>query len=170
MNPEEGSLRPQLLDRFGLMVSITAETDKSLRNDLLHTLLEYDKALFQKQQRKSAPLLDDAYKKNQKRQQELKNARQKFNEIALSDKIKACCVDLAAELKVEGHRGEYVMALAAQAYAALENAPQVALEHLEAVIPLSVQHRRPEFLQGGRANWTEDDNNKVTVCLSSTIH
>jgi len=133
MNPEEGSLRPQLLDRFGLMVSITAETDKSLRNDLLHTLLEYDKALFQKQQGKSAPLLNDAYEKNQICQQKLKNARQNFNDIALSITIKKCCVDLAAELKIEGHRGEYVMALAAQAYAALKNAPEVALEHLEAV-------------------------------------
>ncbi|MFM5959555.1 MAG: AAA family ATPase, partial [Dolichospermum sp.] len=46
MNPEEGGLRPQLLDRFGLMVDITAQTGKEERIQILQTVMAWDRAMF----------------------------------------------------------------------------------------------------------------------------
>ena len=54
MNPEEGWLRPQLRDRFGLMASIIAQTKKDTRRNILKTVLDYDEALFKiRQNRKT---------------------------------------------------------------------------------------------------------------------
>src|SRR5919199_2154337 len=60
MNPEEGGLRPQLLDRFGLMVSVTAETNEAERTMILQTVLEFDEARFRLKQGQPSPLIDDA--------------------------------------------------------------------------------------------------------------
>src|SRR5205823_4076762 len=59
MNPEEGGLRPQFLDRFGLMVNVMAETDEIRRNKILDTVLKYDEATFFLHQGRSSPFLAD---------------------------------------------------------------------------------------------------------------
>lgn len=68
---------------------------------------------------------------------------------------------------MEGNRGERVLAMAARAYAALQAAPQVTLEHLEGVAPLALQHRRPEMVQSNQTLWTDKDQMLLRKTLGS---
>jgi magnesium chelatase subunit I len=167
MNPEEGSLRPQLLDRFGLMVHITTEQER--RTELLETILKYDKARYLQQQGQSVPWLEEAYQKNQARQKILKAAKNKLYDVKLPMAIKKACIALAKEFKVEGHRSDYIMALAAQANAALHGVSEVRPEHVKEVAALSLQHRSSNFVKSGRVIWTEKNTKKVNQIIEKSI-
>lgn len=69
MNPEEGGLRPQLLDRFGIMVSITAEEEQAKRLEILQTVMDFDEAW---QDGSSSEYLTEAEDENKKIKQKIK--------------------------------------------------------------------------------------------------
>ncbi|MEK8016194.1 MAG: AAA family ATPase [Candidatus Parabeggiatoa sp.] len=167
MNPEEGSLRPQLLDRFGLMVNVTTEADK--RSELLDTVLKYDKARFQQKQGKSVTWLEEAYQADQARKTVLEKAKQQLYEIRLPEQVKQCCIALANAFQVEGHRNDYVMALATQANAALKGVSEATVDHVKEVANMSIQHRRPEFLLSGRIIWSNADTERVQHIIDSHL-
>jgi magnesium chelatase subunit I len=164
MNPEEGSLRPQLLDRFGLMVNVTTEADK--RSDLLETVLKYDQARFQQKQGESVAWLEQAYQEDQDRKIVLENAKRQLYEITLPEQVKQCCIALANEFKVEGHRSDYVIALATQANAALQGVSEATLAHVKEVAAMSIQHRK-EFVQSGRIIWSNEDTERVQQIIDN---
>ena len=71
------------------------------------------------------------------------------------------CVAIAQRFQVEGHRGDYVLALAARAHAARRGASVVEAEDLLAAAPLALQHRRAGALQGGAVAWSDADTAQV---------
>jgi magnesium chelatase subunit I len=158
MNPEEGGLRPQLVDRFGLMVSVTAETDPLRRGQVLQAVLDFDEALARRHAGLSSPFIDEGLALDRRRKQDLNKARSRLYEVALPPKIAQGCAALAQEFQAAGHRGDYVMALAARAAATLDGAPEVTTKHVAEVAPLALQHRRPELSQGGWAQWSDEDD------------
>lgn len=166
MNPEEGGLRPQLLDRFGLMVSVTAETDEAERTMILQTVLEFDEAVFQLKAGESSPYIDEALEKDSKRRALLEKARQNFYSVKVPANVARNCVRLAAGFQAEGNRGDYIIALAARAYAALQGKKQVTNNHVAEVARLALQHRRPEVLQSNQMPWSNEDDERVTEILS----
>jgi Mg-chelatase subunit ChlI len=97
----------------------------------------------------------------------LENAKQHFYEITLPEHVKQCCNALANEFKVEGHRSDYVIALAAQAHAALKGVSEATLDHVKAVAAMSIQHRRPEFVQSGRIIWSDADTEQVQKIIDN---
>ena len=137
MNPEEGGLRPQLLDRFALAVQVSAEDGN--RGEILRRCLEFDKAISS-----DRPADDDFFLRYHARDQEkhsaLKAARDR-NPSVTSDVIDKC-VSLASRLGTGGHRGERVLLLAARAHAALTNKKSVHIEDVRRVAPLALQHRQ----------------------------
>ncbi|NES64778.1 MAG: AAA domain-containing protein [Okeania sp. SIO2D1] len=165
MNPEEGGLRPQLLDRFGLMVEVKAQTGKQERINILRTVMEWDKAMFDISQGKSSEYIDKAIKENGFYKEKLNKARENFRHIEISSNMIERCVELTGAFNAEGNRGDYVIALASRAYAALYDAKQVNIKHIQAVAQLVLQHRRPEFIQSTQLPWTETDDNKVEDIL-----
>ena len=182
MNPEEGGLRPQLLDRFGLMVDVTAQTEKKERIKILQTVMNWDKALFDQSQKDSSEYIKNADEKDKGYKQILKKAQDNFRNIEISDDMIEYCVQLTEAFKAEGNRGDYIIALTSCAYAALENTKQdanknsakknaknidkqVTAQHIQAITQLVLQHRRPEFLQSSQLPWTQDDDNKVKEIL-----
>ncbi|MFM6321542.1 MAG: AAA family ATPase [Microcystis panniformis] len=165
MNPEEGGLRPQLLDRFGLMVDITAQTGKEERIQILQTVMAWDRAMFDLSQGKSSEYVKNARQEDEKHKLKLEKAREDFRDVTISPETIELCVKLTEAFNAEGNRGDYLMALASCAYAALDFANQVNTEHIEAVAQLVLQHRRPEFLQSSQLPWTEKDDNKVKEIL-----
>jgi magnesium chelatase subunit I len=166
MNPEEGGLRPQLLDRFGLMVSVTAETDEAERTMILQTVLEFDEAVFQLKAGESSAYIDEALEKDSKRRALLEKARQNFYSVKVPANVARNCVRLAAGFQAEGNRGDYIIALAARAYAALQGKKQVTNNHVAEVARLALQHRRPEVLQSNQMPWSKEDDERVTEILS----
>jgi magnesium chelatase subunit I len=166
MNPEEGGLRPQLLDRFGLMVNVRAEADDKQRAKILQAVLAFDEAVFQSNQGATSEFMQNAKEKEYAFRQQIKHAREKFYAVKVPEAVVKKCVKLAEEFKAEGHRGDYVMALAARAHASLRGSSVATNDDVTAVASLALPHRRPEFSQGSQHHWSTDDDNRVARILS----
>ena len=78
--------------------------------------------------------------------------------MEIPDSIVDKCVNLAINFNIEGNRGDYTIALAARALAALVGATQVQNEHVAKVARLALQHRRPEALQSNQIPWSNEDD------------
>jgi magnesium chelatase subunit I len=167
MNPEEGGLRPQLLDRFGLMVNVTAETDGDLRGEVLRKVLALDEGLFQMSRGLSSQFIESGAENDRRLREEMELARERFYEVDLPPEIARKCVALAESTQAEGHRGDYVLALAARACAARGGVYRVGVGHLEQVAQLALQHRRPGSLHGERVLWTSEDEERTREVLAS---
>ncbi|HLP88441.1 MAG TPA: AAA family ATPase [Nostocaceae cyanobacterium] len=166
MNPEEGGLRPQLLDRFGLMVSVKAEAEKNQRAKILRTVLDFDQALFLQKAGKSSDYIDDAIAKDEEKRKLLEEAKQRFYQVEISEEMALKCVNLAAHFQAEGNRGDYIIALAARALAALQNIEVVTDEHIKNVAQLALQHRRSVANQNNQMSWSEEDNQNLETIVS----
>ena len=136
MNPEEGPLSPQILDRFGLCVEMRAERDLSIRVEIIKRCLAYEEApdsFFQLHASQERAL-----------QSRLEEARQRLSKVKVPLKIKEAIVAACQAAKVAGHRGDIVFLEAAKAHAAWEGRCKVLLEDLEAVSEMVLRHRRRE--------------------------
>lgn len=165
MNPEEGGLRPQLLDRFGLMVSVAAESDVEKRLAILQNVLAFDQAIATLESGSDSEWLQQARQQDQKTFKKLKQAKEHFNSVNVSPEILGLCIELSRKFETEGNRGDYVLAIAAQACAALEGATEVTRQHFRRVTPLALQHRRPAMAQGSQDIWTEQEQNTLDKML-----
>ncbi|MDH5399564.1 MAG: ATP-binding protein, partial [Cyclobacteriaceae bacterium] len=110
-NPEEGDLRPQLLDRFGLYTQITTITDIQKRVEVVRYAEEFkkDPTTFLK---KWEPQQNELQKRVLK-------AMELLPEVVVPELLMAKTVELCLQLKIDGHRGEITIARAARALAAL---------------------------------------------------
>jgi magnesium chelatase subunit I len=154
MNPEEGMLRPQLTDRFGLMVDVRSLTEAADRLSVLEVVLGPGDS-----KTRADRFADDAKLKDV-----LDGARKGVRDIDNS-KILQVCVDLADAFKADGSRGELTLALAACALAARESKKEASLDHVRRVAPLALQHRRKVGEQRDWSRWSDDDTKKVSDVL-----
>jgi magnesium chelatase subunit I len=152
MNPEEGGLRPQLLDRFGLMVTVS-ELDQEARRELVLTVLRFDDAAGT-----GSEWLAKGVAADQELRRRLDAARDTLRDVRLGEDIAQLCADVAGRLRAVGHRGEVVTAWAARALASFEGAEEVTVDHVRRVVPLSLRHRRPEAAHGGPVEWTAEES------------
>jgi len=133
MNPEEGELRPQLLDRFGLCVNITGVTDPALRVEIVkrRAAFEDDPAGF---------LL--AWEEEQRKLQEkIVQARLLLPQVYIPEEMLLLIARTAIEMGVDGHRADLVMMKAAKTHAALEGRTQVTEEDIRETAELALIHR-----------------------------
>lgn len=165
MNPEEGGLRPQLLDRFGLMVQVTSEMNLEERGQILETMLAFDEAVHHRKNGQPETFFEPAWKDSQNYKEHLQQARQAFYNIRVPENIVKKCVQVASAFQAEGHRGDYVLALAARACAASVGEQYVSLEHVRTVAPLVLQHRRPEAKRLNHLLWGEEEDTRLTELL-----
>ena len=164
MNPEEGGLRPQLFDRFGLMVTVKTEKNSDDRLQILKNVLAFEMESDRDPTGKSSEFLKAENAKNEQHRSNLEAARERCRS-GKTDAILPLCVELATKFEVEGNRGERVLAMAAQAYAAREKQTQATPEHLYQVASLALQHRRPAMSQSGDVDWGEREDGKVKAIL-----
>jgi magnesium chelatase subunit I len=132
-NPEEGDLRPQLLDRFGLCVDVRTSHDLKERMEIVRRrdAFEQDPAAFIKDwSRKTAAL-----------RKRVVEARTRVQAVTLPDPVLAKAVELCMTLGADGLRGELTLMRAARARAALAGETQVSMDTLKAVAPLALRHR-----------------------------
>ncbi len=132
-NPEEGDLRPQLLDRFGLSVEVGTPRDVESRIQVLRRRDAYDRDPGGFARRWAA---QDGRIRNG-----LERARSRLAEVEVGDDFLRLASALCVTLGVDGLRGELTLLRAARALAALEEAPSVTPRHLRAVAPPSLRHR-----------------------------
>ncbi|SAL41990.1 protoporphyrin IX magnesium-chelatase [Caballeronia cordobensis] len=157
MNPEEGDLRPQLLDRFGLAVEMSNHFDASVRQRIVKARLEFDmdaEAFRERHADEQASLVERIHA-----------ARASLSTFDFDDAVHARVSDLCIEAHVDGLRADIVMLRAARALAALEGASSVSVTHVERVADAVLKHRRREAQAGSEspqntADPTPGDTNK----------
>ncbi|MGE4402152.1 MAG: putative cobaltochelatase [Desulfobulbus sp.] len=134
MNPEEGELRPQLLDRFGLCLEVTGTEDAEARVELMlrREAFDQDSAAFSDRYRQESDLL--AHR--------IVQGRALLPRVRISTALRGFIGELCRENNVAGHRADLVMEQAARALAALEGKVEVSAEHIGKVAPLVLLHRR----------------------------
>ncbi len=132
-NPEEGELRPQLLDRFGLSVEVSSPTDISDRVEVIRRRQEFeaDRDAFVKRWGRR-----DARLRNR-----ILAAREKLGDITTPDQALADCAELCLALGSDGLRGELTLLRAAKALAAFEGRDEVTRAELRQVAPMALRHR-----------------------------
>lgn len=134
MNPEEGELRPQLLDRFGLSLQLANPADVATRQAIVRTRLDFDAD--------AAALLAAHEGELVRLGARLAAARTRLEQLAWSDAVLARAAELALAAGVDGLRADLVMLRAARARAALEGRESVQPGDVAAVAELALAHRR----------------------------
>jgi magnesium chelatase subunit I len=132
-NPEEGELRPQLLDRFGLSVEVKTPQDLAMRIDVVkrRDAFERDPDAF----------IEAWKKEDNKIRRKIVSGREKLDQVAVPDAILEKAATLCMKLGTDGLRGELTLMRAARALAALEGAKAVKLDHLKRIAPMALRHR-----------------------------
>lgn len=133
MNPEEGDLRPQLLDRFALCVDIHSINNPKDRMSILERTLQFERTPGGFYQQWEASERDLA--------EHITQARELLPEVAYAQRDLFTIAELMAEMKVDGHRGDIVILKAALAHAALNERRQVTSEDILIAAELALPHR-----------------------------
>jgi magnesium chelatase subunit I len=132
-NPEEGELRPQLLDRFGLSVEVTTPEEIDTRIEVVRRrdAFERDPAAF-----------GDAWaKESDKLRKRIVSARKKLAAVQVAEGAYRRAAELCIALGTDGLRGELTLVRAARALAALEGKADVGDEQLRRIAPSALRHR-----------------------------
>jgi magnesium chelatase subunit D len=134
MNPEEGELRPQLLDRFGLTVDVHASRDVDVRVDVIRQRMAYEAD--------PAGFADRYAGADAKLALRVAAARDAVDSVDLPDKELRRIAALCAAFEVDGMRADLVVARTAVAHAAWRGADAVAEEDIRVAAELALPHRR----------------------------
>ncbi len=134
MNPEEGELRPQLLDRFGLTVDVHASRDIDVRTQVIRQRMDYEADPDAFAQRYAA---DDA-----ELARRIASARQYVDNVALPDNELRRIAALCAAFDVDGMRADLVIARTAVAHAAWCGRDTVSEQDIRVAAELALPHRR----------------------------
>lgn len=132
-NPEEGELRPQLLDRFGMHAEIHTVKTPALRVQIVEQRSEFDQ---------NPPEFLEKYQSEQEAiQAKLVQARELLPKVDMDYDLRVAISEVCAELDVDGLRGDIVTNRAAKALAAFEGDTEVTADHIRRVITLCLRHR-----------------------------
>ncbi len=133
MNPEEGELRPQLLDRFGLCVQVEGVRELQERVEIIRRREAFD----------ADPLsfLARWAEKEKELAQKIVAARTLLPQVVVPEKLMRVAVDLAMETLVAGHRADIVLVAAARTIAAFAGREEVTLEDVYEAAELVLLHR-----------------------------
>ena len=134
MNPEEGELRPQLLDRFGLCVETAGAESAEDRVTLMQRREAFDS--------NPAAFMRAVAEQNQTIARRIETGRANLPGIRMPRHLRSFISELCTENNVAGHRADLVMEQAALAVAALAGAPETTVDHIRQVAPMVLVHRR----------------------------
>jgi magnesium chelatase subunit I len=132
-NPEEGELRPQLLDRFGLFVDVSTPTDLGTRVQAVRRRDE-----FEQDTHRFALAWAEAEGDLRGR---IIAARSRLAKVAVADTMREQAARLCLSLGTDGLRGELTLTRAARALASLEGEDTVRSSHLRRLAPMALRHR-----------------------------
>ena len=132
-NPEEGELRPQLLDRFGLAVDVKTPDDVKSRIEVVRRRDSFER---------DAVAFNATWQDSEARvREQILQAKDRIKSVEISDRSLERAAELCIEVGTDGLRGELTLARAARALAALENEDHVSDAHLRRIAPMVLAHR-----------------------------
>jgi magnesium chelatase subunit I len=132
-NPEEGELRPQLLDRFGMHAEIRTVKEPALRVQIVEQRTEFDQ--------NPQEFLEQYQPQQNALRQKLVDAQTRLKQIAIDHDLRVKISQVCSELDVDGLRGDIVTNRAAKAIAALEGRTEVTVDDIRRVVTLCLRHR-----------------------------
>jgi magnesium chelatase subunit I len=144
MNPEEGDLRPQLLDRFGLCVDVAGIRDVMQRVQIVERREEFEEDPEAFALRYEARETAEA--------ERIARAIRSLPDVEVDREILIGIAAVGIELEVDGHRADIVTRKSAQALAAYENRDRVRFEDVESVAPAVLSHRVKPAVAGTKRN------------------
>ncbi len=133
MNPEEGELRPQLLDRFGLSVRVEGIADRESRVTVMERRVAFDEdpvAFVGQWEAQSRQLVE-----------RIEAARRLYPEVVIDLKSLFTIADFCLDVGVDGHRGDIIMMKAAKTFAAFDSRREVRKSDVETAAELALPHR-----------------------------
>lgn len=132
-NPEEGELRPQLLDRFGLSVEVSTPTNIRDRVEVVRRREAFE--------RDRDGFLATWASKEAALRRKIVRARKALGSVEVGEQVLEKAAEICLALGTDGLRGELILMRAARALAALEGKSSVANTHLRRVAPTALRHR-----------------------------
>lgn len=155
MNPEEGDLRPQLLDRFGMSVDVKGDRDFEKKKEIVKRRIDFD--------RDPAAYLKAAEADTEKLRNDIIKAREILPDVTADDSVLSDVIKITLGFGIDGHRAEIAMIRAAKANAALEGRKKATRDDVLVVAPLVIGHRlRRRPFEG-----TEFDSGEILKCLDA---
>jgi Mg-chelatase subunit ChlI len=139
MNPEEGELRPQLLDRFSLHLTISQITDEQQRVEIIRNNLQFGE--------KPIEFAKQFAEKQESLKRQIVNAKKTLVNVEVPEIMLEIVARACLALNVDGHRPDIVIVRTAKTLAALENRLQVTTHDIMRVAPMAigVRTRREGF-------------------------
>ena len=133
MNPEEGELRPQLLDRFGLSVDVRGDRDTAQRKEVVRRRMAFDEG--------PEGFTQSVSGETEAMRVRLAEARRALPSVTTDDSILDAVVAVTARFGIDGHRADITMMKAARANAALEARRETTYDDIRSVAALVLSHR-----------------------------
>ncbi len=133
MNPEEGELRPQLLDRFGLSVEVKGDRDAAKRMEVVRRRMAFDAD--------PSGYTAETCAESEALRERIVHAREILPDVTIDDSILAAVVEVTIHFGVDGHRADITMMKAARANAALDGRRSVTKDDIRAVATPVLSHR-----------------------------
>lgn len=157
MNPEEGDLRPQLLDRFGLSIELKGITTPLERVEVVERRMAFDE--------NPEAFIEQFHSQQEALQKKILDAQSILPEVVLSKEMKLVIASIAIEMDVDGHRADITMHKACIAIAALDGVKEVTLAHVKQAAAFVLPHRmrRKPFEQIG------DEQQKIELAIAQAL-
>jgi magnesium chelatase subunit I len=132
-NPEEGELRPQLLDRFGMYAEIRTVKKPELRVEIVEQRSDFDQD--------PQKFLIGLEQSQAELRSQIVAAQELLSKVTIPQELRLNISQVCAELDVDGLRGDIVTNRAAKAIAALEKSVEVTVDHIQRIMSLCLRHR-----------------------------
>jgi len=150
MNPEEGKLRPQILDRFGLRIIVHGLTEPGDRLEAYQRVIAYQNNPHRFTAQYTT-MTDQA-------RGEIEQARQLLPEVCISNEVAQSGIELIQGLEIDSLRAEITLFESARALAAADGRLEVQLDDLKQMAPLALRLRRSDFMQEYFKTQVQDDH------------
>ena len=134
MNPEEGDLRPQLLDRFGLAVEVDGALASEERREVVRRRIQFEAEPHR--------FVQQWQEAEQAERERLLRSQELLAQVRVSDEILGLITDICFEYQVDGMRGDIVMYKTASTIAAYEGRTQVSVEDVREAAQMALLHRQ----------------------------
>jgi len=138
MNPEEGSLRPQIMDRLGLRVVVSGLTKSSQRLKVYRRM----RAFADNPHEFIATCAQETHTFSQ----EIAEAKARLSHVTLTREAERLALRLVKELDIASNRAEYVMLEGARAHAAADGRNRAGVADVRTIAPMALRQRRSEFM------------------------
>lgn len=158
MNPEEGDLRPQLLDRFGMVVDVIGERDTKKRVEVIKRRLQYEN--------NNEAFILSYEEEQQKLRDKILKGKEILKEVNFDDKILEMAAAISIEMDVDGHRADISMIKTAMTIAAFNGRDKVERGDMLEAAQLALPHRmRRKPFEEGAMNFSkvEEIINEIAI-------